>query len=78
MFWRSETAPSPEIIRIPPPPVEFTLAKAIRYITGYCNKHPRCEDGCKLYDEDQGGCKIRGTSPCNWDEIEKELTKEAK
>lgn len=72
MFRRSETVPSPEIIRIPPQPVEFTLAKAIRYIVGYCDKHPRCEDGCKLYDEGRDGCKIRGTSPCDRDEIMKE------
>lgn len=73
MFQRSKTPPAPGIIKIPTPPVEFTLAKAIRCIAGYCNKNPRCEDGCKLYDEEREECKIRGTSPCNWDEIEKEL-----
>ena len=42
------------------------LEKAIEYIIGYCEKHPHCRDGCKLYGDD-GECLFwKGESPIDW------------
>lgn len=50
------------------PDLNMTLARALKVITGYCNKHERCEDGCKLYQED--GCMLlHNYSPCDWEPI---------
>ena len=42
------------------------LEKAIEYIVAYCEKHPRCNDGCKLRDDD-GDCLFwKAESPIDW------------
>lgn len=50
------------------PDLNMTLAKALEFVSGYCNKHKRCEDGCKLYQED--GCMLlQSYAPCDWEPI---------
>lgn len=50
------------------PDLNMTLARALKVITGYCNKHERCEDGCKLYQEN--GCMLMNNySPCDWEPL---------
>lgn len=58
------------------PDLDMTLARALKVIIGYCNKHERCEDGCKLYQEKEGklyleqGCMLmQNYSPCDWGPI---------
>ena len=56
------------------PDLDMTLARALKVITGYCNKHETCEYGCKLYQED--GCMLlQNYSPCDWEPIIKALAK---
>lgn len=48
------------------------LEKAIEYIIGYCEKHPKCKDGCKLRD-DYGDCLFwNANSPVDWIRKERE------
>lgn len=50
------------------PDLNMTLARALKVITGYCRKHERCEDGCKLYQEN--GCMLLPNDPpCDWEPI---------
>ena len=43
------------------------LEKAIKYISGYCNKHDKCEN-CPLQGKD--GCVLTEVHPpCDWDNI---------
>ncbi len=52
------------------PDLNMTLARALKFITGYCNKHTNCKDGCKLWDDDRPGCLLRtDTPPCDWERI---------
>lgn len=42
------------------------LEKALEYIIGYCEKHPSCNDNCKLRDDD-GTCLFwKAGSPVDW------------
>lgn len=50
------------------PDLDMTLARALKVINGYCNKHERCDYGCKLNKEDC--CMLRGDClPCDWEPI---------
>lgn len=52
------------------PDLDMTLARALNVIIGYCNKHERCEDGCKLWDDDAPRCILRNDlPPCDWEPI---------
>lgn len=52
------------------PDLNMTLARALKSIMGYCNKHAGCKDGCKLWDDDSSGCLMRTyTPPCDWESI---------
>lgn len=50
------------------PDLDMTVSRALKFIVGYCNKHKRCEYGCKLYQEE--GCALmRYCAPCDWEPI---------
>lgn len=50
------------------PDLDMTVSRALKFIMGYCNKHRRCKDGCKLYQEE--ACALmRSYSPCDWEPI---------
>ena len=58
------------------PDLDMTVSRALKVIMGYCNKHKRCEDGCKLYQEKEdklyreGDCALmHNYSPCDWEPI---------
>lgn len=48
------------------PDLDMTVSRALKFIMGYCNKHRRCEDGCKLYQEEV--CALmQYYAPCDWE-----------
>lgn len=59
------------------PDLDMTLSRALKFVLGYCNKHPECKDGCKLWDADTCRCLMRTDDPpCDWEPIIKEVSDE--
>lgn len=46
----------------------FTIENALDRIAGYCEKHERCESGCRLWDTETNTCLVRHFEgpPCDW------------
>lgn len=43
------------------------VVEAIEYIKGYCDKHTRCEDYCRLFNHETNQCFFLDCSvPCDW------------
>ena len=71
-----ERSQPPIIIDSPTPPRQVfkSLDAAIDYIKGYCDKHPNCNERCRLYDTEDGCCMFFDGSagtPCDWGELPK-------
>lgn len=62
------------------PDLNMTVLRALKVIKEYCDKHVRCEDGCRLYQEhdcelyqEQGCMLMQNYSPCDWEPIIKAI-----
>ena len=43
------------------------LEDAMEYIKGYCSKHKKCKDNCRLYNVNTNQCFLYDdTVPCDW------------
>jgi hypothetical protein len=43
------------------------LKKALELIKNECSKYARCCDGCYMYSEEFGECRIVDEDPCDWE-----------
>ena len=43
------------------------LEDAMEYIKGYCSKHKKCKDNCRLYNVNTNQCFLYDDAvPCDW------------